>query len=99
MIIYNVTLKVEHSIADEWLVWMKEAHLPMVMNTGCFTEFRFFKIHADDEEGKTFTVQYYCESKNILDEYLEKHAPSLRNESEKLFGGKYIAFRTTMEMA
>ncbi|MEI2737728.1 MAG: DUF4286 family protein [Chitinophagaceae bacterium] len=27
MIIYNVTIKVEHSIADQWLTWLKEEHI------------------------------------------------------------------------
>ncbi|MCC7378160.1 MAG: DUF4286 family protein, partial [Chitinophagaceae bacterium] len=37
MIIYNVTIKVHDSIKTEWLQWLKEEHIPDVINTGCFT--------------------------------------------------------------
>ena len=60
MIIYNVTIKVEHSIADQWLVWLKEEHINEVINTGCFTHATILRlIEADDTEGVTFAVQYY----------------------------------------
>ena len=37
MIIYNVTIKVQASIHQEWLVWLKTDHIPAILNTGCFT--------------------------------------------------------------
>ena len=37
MIIYNVTIKVDHSIADEWKIWLMEEHIPGMIATGCFT--------------------------------------------------------------
>jgi len=38
MIIYNVTVKVELSIAGAWLQWLKEEHIKDVIDTGCFTK-------------------------------------------------------------
>ena len=38
MIIYNVTVNVEAEIHNDWISWMKEVHIPDVMNTGYFLE-------------------------------------------------------------
>mgnify|MGYP003553888246 FL=1 len=37
MILYNVTIKVDHSIAGPWLAWLKEEHIPEMIKPGCFT--------------------------------------------------------------
>ena len=44
MYIYNVTIKLEHSIHEEWVRWMKEKHIPEVMKTACFTDYKFVRL-------------------------------------------------------
>ncbi len=44
MIIYNVTTKVDHSIAAIWLQWMKEEHIPEIKATGCFANARILQL-------------------------------------------------------
>jgi hypothetical protein len=98
MIIYNITAKVDWSIADEWLQWMKTEHIPAVLNTGCFTKFRFVKLlEVDDIEGPTFAVQYYAESRSDYDRYISNYANSFRKQIADKCGNKYIAFRSLME--
>ena len=57
MIFYNVTCNVGRSIADEWIIWMKEEHLPEVMATGMFISHTFCQLltEAADNEGLNFT--------------------------------------------
>ena len=33
MIIYNVTVKIEHVIANQWLLWLKNVHIPELIAT------------------------------------------------------------------
>ena len=59
MYIYNVTIKVDHAIAKEWLRWLKQEHIPEILATGCFTEATILELLENvDEEGATFAVQY-----------------------------------------
>lgn len=44
MIIYNVTIKVSHDIALEWVNWMKQEHIPDLLLTGLFVDYRFCKM-------------------------------------------------------
>jgi hypothetical protein len=99
MIIYNVTLKVHEAIHHDWLQWLKEIHIPEVMQTGCFSSFRIVRLlEIDDSEGPTYAVQYNAESKSMYNLYLEKFAGELRRRSFEKWGDQFIAFRSLMQI-
>jgi hypothetical protein len=99
MIVYNVTTNIEDSVHLDWLHWMKTAHIPDVMRTGMFTEFRFLKVLSDDEGGgHTYSVQYTCESLEKCQQYIDIYAPALRADAINRYGEKFLAFRTMLEV-
>ena len=99
MFIYNVTIKVEDSIADAWLQWLKEEHIPEVMATGCFEEYKIVRLlEIDDSEGPTYAVQYNALSKALYNRYIIKYADALRQKSYDRWGQKFMAFRSLMQI-
>lgn len=98
MIIYNVTVKIDHDTHDEWLDWMKNKHIPDVMNTGCFMESKILRVLVDEEDGKTYSFQYTCENEAKLNEYTSKFAPTLQREHALRYDNKFVAFRTLLEV-
>lgn len=96
MIIYNVTVSLDPNIHDDWLQWMKEVHIPDVMNTGFFTSNRICRLIVDDEV--TYAIQYTCESQEKLNEYQKNYAPRLQEEHSSRYKGKFGAFRTLLEI-
>lgn len=99
MFIYNVTIKVEAPIADEWLQWMKEEHIPEVMATGCFEDYRIVRLlETDDTEGPTYAIQYNALSKAIYNQYINKYADALRQKTYDRWGQRFIAFRSLMQV-
>ncbi len=98
MILYNVTVSIEQSIEEDWLQWMKQVHIPDVINTGYFQGHRLCRVIGGDENGVTYAVQYICESLAQLQQYEIKHAPALREDYKKRYEGKYAAFRTVLEV-
>lgn len=98
MVLYNVTVKVEYEILDEWQNWMKQKHIPDVMKTGIFINNYFYKLlELDESDGVTFAIQYICETMNDLMNYQNKFAESLQKEHTERFEGKFVAFRTIMK--
>ncbi len=98
MIVYNVTVKAEHSISEEWIQWMKEIHVPELMETGCFTGYKLFRLLEQDEsDGITFCAQYFCENETAYRRYIAEFAPAMREKGLQRFGNKFIAFRTLMQ--
>jgi hypothetical protein len=99
MIIYNVTVKVEKDIVPEWVQWMKHEHIPDLMRTGLFIDYRLCRLLEQDElEGVTYIVQYFCDSLEHYNTYISEHAQKMRDKAFKRFGSRFIAFRTVMEV-
>jgi len=98
MIIYNVTVNIENDVREEWLEWMKNIHIPEVMNTGHFLEHKICKVLVDEEQGTTYSIQYTANSMEELEEYQKTHAPRLQKEHSNKYEGKFVAFRTLLEI-
>jgi len=99
MFIYNVTTKIAWPIHEAWVQWMKEKHIPDVMNSGCFTDFRFVcLLETDETEGPTYAVQFFAATKADYEHYIEKHAPDLRKDVMNTWGDNFISFRTLMQL-
>ena len=99
MIIYNVTIKVDKTIAEAWLNWLKDEHIADVTGTGCFTKANIMRLlEVDESEGPTFAVQYFAESKALYNRYIEKYAGVMRQKSFEKWGDKFIAFRSVMQV-
>lgn len=99
MIIYNVTVKVDPGIQTEWLEWMKSEHIPRVMNSGMFLEYKISRILEQDEtDGVTYAIQYLCNSMDQFETYRQEFAPALQQEHLDKYKDKFVAFRTVMEV-
>jgi hypothetical protein len=98
MFIYNVTVNISDDVAEDWLQWMKEKHIPDVIKTGCFVDSRILKVLHVDDEGKTFSVQYRFLNMNDIERYQKEFAPSLQAEHKQRYEGKFAAFRTLLEV-
>ena len=99
MIIYNVTVKVDNDAAEAWVQWMQSTHMADLMSTGLFVDCRLCRLLEQDEaEGMTYTAQYFLESMDQYNQYIDNHAVVMRDKAFKLFGNKFAAFRTIMEI-
>ena len=98
MIIYNVTINIDDSVHDQWLTWMMEEHIPQMMELGLFWKAKLVKVLVVEENGSTYSIQYFTENKEKLEEYYKNHAPKMREEGMRRFGDKMLAFRTELEL-
>lgn len=99
MILYNVTVNVEDGVLNDWLGWMKEIHIPEVMSTGCFVEYKMLKLLNDDPEaqGQTYAIQYFAENLGMVNTYLNNHAPHLAQKHAERYMNRCVSFRTVLE--
>lgn len=97
MVSYNVSITIDDEIEQEWVEWMKTVHIPDVMATGCFAEYRFYKLmKPEEEEGSTFIMQYKALTMDDYHRYSEDYAPALQQETHKRYKDRFVAFRTIM---
>ncbi len=98
MIIYNVTVKVDLEFHDLWLKWLQEEHIQRVLETGCFTDCKIYRLLEEDtSDGISYAIQYFANSMSDYFNYKEHHAARLQKEGMDLFPGKFQAFRTLLK--
>ncbi|MBL4649878.1 MAG: DUF4286 family protein [Aureispira sp.] len=99
MIIYNVTVKINPEVHDEWLNWMKTVHMPNVMLTGRFQSNQIAKVLGQDEtDGITYAMQYTCEDMKTLHQYTITEAPALQKKHIESYKDKFVVYRTLLEI-
>ena len=98
MILYNITFNIEPEIQTEWYTWMKNNYLPFVMNFDLFLDVKFFRLLNETEnEGITYSVQFFSDSLEKVNIYLENFAPQIVDKHNEAFKYKHVSFMTILE--
>ena len=98
MIIYNVTIKIDLTVHDTMLHWLREDHIPRVVQTGCFTGYKLYRILEENtQDGISYCIQYFANEISNYFDYKENHGASFRKETEEAIPGKFVAFRTLLK--
>ena len=99
MVLYNVTIKVEHSIENEWLEWMKNEHIPQMKATGCFYDASIYKLlDTDESDGITYAVQYHAADHDSYKQYLLNYSAEMRKRGVDKWQNKFVAFRSVLQL-
>ena len=99
MIVYNITIKILPVIETEWLLWQKQQHIPEVMASGQFYEYKFYRLLEQTEpDGITYVIQYFASSIDHYNTYVNEFAPALRRKALAKWGNQFIAFRTVLQV-
>ena len=98
MIIYSVAVTLPADIAEEWLRWMLDIHIPDVMKSGMFSKYNVFKNRAHGVPGEVeFCTQYQAESFEQYERYRTEFAPELQRHHTEKFGTVARASRMVLE--
>lgn len=98
MYIYSVTINIDTDINEAWISYMRNVHIPEVLQCGLFIDAKLCKVLALDQEGVTYNIQYLIKSKTDYETYQQQYAPALQADHSQNFKGKFVAFRTLVEV-
>jgi hypothetical protein len=99
MYIYNVTIKIQPADKEEWLSFMLYEHIPEILDTQLFSDYRLCHLlDQNEEDGITFVVQYYFNEFENYSNYRQNFAPSIQKKHTEKFKERFVAFRTVMEV-
>lgn len=99
MLLYNITTQVEHQVHAEWLNWMQQSYIPILMEGGYFEEYRMSRILGIDEtDGITYTLQLGVANMPTYRLYQQKQAFQHQSMHDGRYGEKALSFRTVMDV-
>ncbi len=98
MLLYNITFNIEPEIHESWLDWIRTTYIPYVLETRHFTTYRIFRLLNETEnQGITFSLQFFSPSLSDVEAYLEKYAPAIVARHNEVFKYKHVSFMTILE--
>lgn len=99
MYIYSVTVSVDKSVANDWLIWTRSQHIPRIMATGCFHNFSVKELlEPTVHEGMlTYNVQYLADTMEHIRTYMAEHAQGIHSVHDERYRGRYTAFDSLLK--
>lgn len=98
MIVYNISIKINNAIEEEWVRWQKTEHIPEVMSSGHFIDYKFYRLLEDEvSDSVIYIVQYFSQNMQEYNKYIDSFAAGLRQKALDRWGNQFIAFRTIMQ--
>ena len=94
-VVYAVDLDADAAIGAPFDTWLRD-HVADVMQFPGFLSAEILDDPAAPEGRIRRTVQYRLRNRAALDDYLEHHAPRLRESGVQLFGDRYTATRRVL---
>lgn len=99
MMFYLVRVDIDADIADDWQEWMKDVHLPDVVETGCFKRAWITRRPEADERGRrSYRMVYLAESREDFQRYQNEYADELQNEHTERYAGMFDASRELLDV-
>ena len=80
MLTYEITATVRPDLCDAYERYMRDRHIPDLMQTGAFVTATFSRSAAG-----RYRIRYEAKTRQALDTYLADHAPRLRQHFTDTF--------------
>jgi hypothetical protein len=98
MIIFNTTVNISLEAEKEWLLWMKQVHIPEVVATGLLVEHKLLRLLTEiDNDGATYTSQFTFGTMKDFLAYQTDFQSDMQEKHHRRFNGQYVSFRTLLE--
>jgi len=100
MILYNITINIEKEVEEEWFVWMKQIHIPAILDTGLVKDNKILKLltEIDESMGITYSFQYFLPDRTSLEKFQNEYEPLIDSTLYKKYQNKFVEFRTVLEV-
>lgn len=99
MLIFNTTYLVSDAVLTDWHVWMKEHHIPFMLQYQQFSKPQVAKvITSQQQEGTSFSVQFHISDMKALSVWNQDFGSEFQENCAKKFGQEVIFFTTILEL-
>ena len=99
MIIFNTTYLVSDEALNAWLQWVREEHIPFMLQFKPFSHPQVAKvITSEEQDGSSFSVQFHVPDMETLELWKEKYGFAFQENCARKFGTGAICFSTLLEI-
>ncbi|NDP19808.1 MAG: DUF4286 family protein [Paludibacter sp.] len=99
MLIFNTTYLVSDKARASWLVWVREQHIPFMLESGYFSQPQVARvITSAEQEGTSFSVQFHVNDMRALKQWNQEFNSIFKEKCDQEFGTEVIFFTTVLDI-
>jgi len=99
MFIFNTTYLVSDEVHETWLDWVRNQHIPFMLDSTYFTHPQVARvITSDKQDGTSFSVQFHVNDMHTLKQWKNEYSDLFQENCSKQFGTEVIFFTTVLEI-
>jgi len=99
MLIFNTTYLVSDDVHNNWLKWIREQHIPFMLDSTYFSHPQVARvITSDKQEGTSFSVQFRVDDMRTLKRWNQEYNKAFQDNCSQQFGTEVIFFTTVLEL-
>jgi len=97
MILYNITVIVNHDIEVEFQEWAHRIFLPILANSEIFKSQALLKVIDSPNEGETYSLQMIAAEAENIKQFQESHLALLHSKAQDVWANKIYLFESRMQ--
>jgi len=99
MLIFNTTYLVSDKVHGDWLKWVREQHIPFMLDSAYFSKPQVARIiTSDKQEGTSFSVQFHVNDLQTLKLWNKEYNSRFQENCSQQFGTEVVFFTTVLEV-
>ncbi|MDD4971778.1 MAG: DUF4286 family protein [Paludibacter sp.] len=99
MLIFNTTYLVSDKVHGIWLKWVREQHIPFMLESTYFTQPQVARvITSAEQDGTSFSVQFHVLDMHTLKLWNKEYSQLFQEKCSQQFGTEVIFFTTVLEV-
>jgi len=99
MLIFNTTYLVSDKAHGSWLKWIREQHIPFMLDSTYFSQPQVARvITSAEQEGTSFSVQFKVNDMRTLKKWNQEYSAIFQENCSQQFGSEVIFFTTVLEL-
>ena len=98
MLIFNTTYLVSDKVLNNWLYWVREKHIPFMMESGYFSQPQVARVITGEQEGTSFSVQFHVLDMPTLKLWNQQYNLLFQEKCSQEFGTEVIFFTTVLKL-
>jgi hypothetical protein len=99
MLIFNTTFLVSDKAQGPWLKWVREQHIPFMLESEMFSKPQIAKVLSiEDQDGTSYSVQFQVLDMLTLENWHIQYAKVFERNFAEKFGTEVIFFATVLEV-
>ncbi len=97
MVIYNITLKIDWAIHDDFLITLRSTKDQLLNNSSNISDSGLYQLMGvDTQEGPTYCLQFHFDSTSPFNLFIAQEETILKKALSDKYADKYIIFSSVL---